>query len=357
MTRNEGSGFRLPEGNRAILLTPPGGAAIAVVRVVGDGVARFLADHFDKPVATGRCVHGTLRDGERVLDDPVVVLAQNGRAVDLNLHGGPWVVRSVLELTRRRGFDVDPAPQVPLSTESVDADGDIEREVLRYLPLAPTELALRVLLAQESAWKAFDQGSIDPGERAAILNDHSLHWLLHPPRVAIIGIPNVGKSTLANRLFARERSITADLPGTTRDWVGEVANLDGLAVMLVDTPGMRETTDPIEREAIERSREVVAAADLVVLVLDPTQPRDPGQAALERADPGALRVLNKSDREGGWEVDQPVIRTVATTGKGIDALRTAIREHFLGPAPFDVSRPRCWTERQRSHLLHKQASP
>jgi tRNA modification GTPase len=202
-----------------------------------------------------------------------------------------------------------------------------------------------------------NQGSIDPDERAEILEDRSLHWLLHPPRVAIIGIPNVGKSTLANQLFAQERSITADLPGTTRDWVGEIANLDGLAVMLVDTPGLRETHDPIEREAIARSREVVSAADLVVLVLDPTQPREPGQAALERADPGALRVLNKSDRIGGWQVDEPVLHTVATTGRGIDALRTAIREHFLGPAPFDVSRPRCWTERQRSQLLHQQASP
>src|SRR6185503_2714425 len=96
-------------------------------------------------------------------------------------------------------------------------------------------------------------------------------WMLHPPRVAIVGEANVGKSTLANQLFAQERSITADLPGTTRDWVGEVANVDGLPVTLVDTPGVRETADEVEREAIARSGEQVAAADLILLVLDATR--------------------------------------------------------------------------------------
>ena len=98
----------------------------------------------------------------------------------------------------------------------------------------------------------------------AILADRSLWWLLHPPRVAIVGRPNVGKSTLANQLFARERSITADLPGTTRDWVGELADVNGLAVMLVDTPGLRDAADPIERAAIAGARGQIAAADLVV---------------------------------------------------------------------------------------------
>ena len=129
-----------------------------------------------------------------------------------------------------------------------------------------------------------------------IRDDHSLYWLLHPPRVAIIGVPNAGKSTLANRLFAQERSITADLPGTTRDWVGEIANVDGLAVMLVDTPGLRHTDDPIESEAIRRSKGQIERADLVVLVLDVTQPRDPDQLALEAAHRCALVVVNKSDQ-------------------------------------------------------------
>jgi tRNA modification GTPase len=215
------------------------------------------------------------------------------------------------------------------------------------LPLATTELAVRALLAQTTAWHDIaEKGS--PGEGAAALADRSLYWLLHPPRIAIVGVPNVGKSTLANQLLARDRLITSNVAGTTRDWVGELANLDGLAVMLVDTPGVRETIDPVEREAIARSRVQVKAADLVILVLDPTQPHDAGQAALAREHPGALWVVNKADlKDGGWD---QAIRTVATSGQGVDALRNAIRMHFLGPAPFEFTRRRWWTERQKEFL-------
>jgi len=192
----------------------------------------------------------------------------------------------------------------------------------------------------------------DPAwEVRSVLEDRGLYWLLHPPRVAIVGVPNVGKSTVANQLFAQERSITADLPGTTRDWVGEIANIDGLAVMLVDTPGVRQTQDAIEREAIERSREQVGAADLVVMVLDATRDLSE-QRDLLAAYPSALCVMNKVDRPKTWEVPDggAWIQTVATTGSGVDRLRDAIKRQFLGTGPFDVNQPRWWTRRQREIL-------
>ena len=142
---------------RAILLTPPGGAAIAVVRLAGPGAAGFLSRHFSRPAAPGRCVHGTLSDGPRVIDDPVVVLHAGGAVADVNLHGGPWVVRSVLELARREGFETIESPGLPLPDEAVDAETQLGRDVLRYLPMARTELAVRVLLAQEEAWARLKQ--------------------------------------------------------------------------------------------------------------------------------------------------------------------------------------------------------
>jgi small GTP-binding protein len=253
-------------------------------------------------------------------------------------------------LARRDGFEVIDRPDVPLPEAAVDGDTPVWREVEQYLPLATTELALRTLLAQPVAWQELGRSPPTHEQSERILVDRSLQWLLRPPRVAIVGVTNVGKSTLANQMFGSQRAITADVPGTTRDWVGEVANLDGLAVMLVDTPGSRATDDPIELEAIERSGEQVAAADLVVLVLDPTQPREPSQAELERLNPSALRVVNKSDRIGCWKVDGSEIRTVATNGEGIDALRAAIRRRFLGAEAIDVAQPRCWTLRQRELL-------
>ena len=86
-----------------------------------------------------------------------------------------------------------------------------------------------MLLNQPAAWRK----GIDP---AAMLKDMTLWRLLHPPKIAIVGEPNVGESTLANRLFGQQRSITADVPGTTRDWVGEMADIGGLAAMLIEYP-------------------------------------------------------------------------------------------------------------------------
>jgi tRNA modification GTPase len=156
---------------------------------------------------------------------------------------------------------------------------------------------------------------------------------------------------LANQLFARERSIVADVPGTTRDWVGEMANVDGLLVMLVDTPGMRETADGIEREAIERSGEEVRRADLVIVVLDPTQDSRE-QIELGRKYAGGIVVANKKDRPGVWDVREyfkDAIGSVATTGEGVEELKSEIRGRF-GVENMDLKRARWWTERQRREL-------
>jgi len=348
------SANNMPEpANRALLLTPPGGAAIAVVRICGPGVEAFLATHFSKTARPNRAVHGDLFDGVHVLDDPVIVVSAGGGVADINLHGGPWVVRSVMELARRNGFSIvsggqtDDGEMHSLPADSVDADSDLEREILTHLPLARTELGVRALLAQTDA-RATLGGSRAEIER--MRNDRSLWWLLHPPRVAIVGLPNVGKSTLANQLFAQERSITADLPGTTRDWVGEVADIDGLPVMLVDTPGLRQADDPIEAVAIARAGDQIAAADLVIVVLDASEADLAGQLNLLGQYPGAISVLNKCDRAAPAGGEWPgAIRTVATSDEGIDDLRSAITTRF-GCHDLDISRPRCWTARQFENL-------
>jgi small GTP-binding protein len=314
----------------AIVLTPPGKAAIAVVRLVGE-TAEFLARHFSRPVPPGRPVHGNLTDGDRIIDDPVAVVHAGG--VDLSLHGGPWVVRQVLELASRNGFEIVHPLQPPLPLEAVDGDDEIEREMLAHLPLARTEMALRLLLAQRAAWRRLSSQSSPgaPGLSPQSYPDPSLWWLLHPPRVAIVGAPNVGKSTLANQLFAQERSITADQPGTTRDWVEEIADVDGLAVRLTDTPGLRESADPIEQAAITASGGQIQSADLIVLVVDATQPLEEQRRWTGRY-PQALVVRNKCDQAVDMraiDVAKPHIHTIATNGDGVDHLRQTIRRRFM----------------------------
>ncbi len=323
--------------NRALLLTAPGIAAIAVVRLSGPSVRPFLAAHFSKPPAPGKTVHGDLRDGDDVIDDAVVVLIRDDLA-DLSLHGGLWVVKRTLGLAERAGFTLADGDTAP------DATDLLEAEVEQSLPFARTELAVRALLAQPAAWK-----SLDPADAPAILADRGLYHLLNPPRVAIVGPPNVGKSTLANQLFGQERSIVADLPGTTRDWVGELATVNGLPVTLIDTPGLRQTPDPIEREAIARSTAVAGGADLVIVVLDATVPLSDQQLLLSNH-PNATVVINKSDR---GLLPVPGIPTIATTGVGLPELRLAICRHFQCDN-WDPSKPRWWTQRQRARLQSQE---
>jgi small GTP-binding protein len=194
-----------------------------------------------------------------------------------------------------------------------------------------------MLLDQPDAWRRI--GGTDAAE---VLRDRTLWRMLNPPRVAVVGEPNVGKSTLANRLFGQRVSITADMPGTTRDWVGEFADIDGAAVMLVDTPGRRDAEDAIERAAIEASMEQIAGSDLVLNILDATvRPGDVNR----RED--ILVVINKIDQPAGWDF-QPLnaVEISAKTGQGMEKLRGEIHRR-LGIARVNESRPRWWTERQR----------
>jgi len=161
-------------------------------------------------------------------------------------------------------------------------------------------------------------------------------------RAAIVGRPNVGKSSLLNRLLRTSRAIVTEIPGTTRDTLEETLNLQGIPVVLVDTAGIvEETEDPIERLGIERSRAALAQAELALLVADVSQPltdADRAIAALVQGKP-ALVVLNKvdlvQDPPASWPFQQEAHRPLpaaarvpvsALTGQGLERLEEAIVE-------------------------------
>jgi len=336
----------MSDENRAVLMTGRGAAAIAVIRLLGPGVDGFLAKYFLRKVTAGRCVHGDLQDDAgQVVDDPVVVAGENW--ADLNIHGGPWVIQRVLDLAQQFGFTTtetfQPEPDI------CDGETIIDREIEAYLPLARSELAIKVLLAQHEAWLEGDL--ITPSAAAEILQDRSLYHLLSPPRIAIVGIPNAGKSTLANQLFAQQRSIVSEIAGTTRDWVGEYANIDGLPVMLVDTPGIHATKDEIEREAIAHSHREIQSAELIIALLDVTRHLEEQLPIFQRMNIGIF-VANKCDQKNRWEFTG-ALRISAATGDGLDELRSKIKCHFAVDV-VDPSRPRWWTTRQ-ADLLRKFA--
>jgi tRNA modification GTPase len=157
--------------------------------------------------------------------------------------------------------------------------------------------------------------------------------------LAIVGRPNAGKSSLFNRLVQRERAIVTASPGTTRDLVTERISLDGIPLELVDTAGLREGLEEAEQLGIARSREALADAALVLVVLDATQPLNDEEHRLLEAVQGrpALVVVNKCDLaeavdQAGAMDGVPTLRTSALTGTGIAELRERILALATGGA-------------------------
>ncbi|MGB7190866.1 MAG: tRNA uridine-5-carboxymethylaminomethyl(34) synthesis GTPase MnmE [Acidobacteriaceae bacterium] len=155
--------------------------------------------------------------------------------------------------------------------------------------------------------------------------------------LAIVGRPNVGKSSLFNCLVERERAIVTAMPGTTRDLVTETVSLGGIPVQLVDTAGLREALDEAESMGIQKSREALADADVALVVLEAGTPLREDEAALIASLEGrrALIVRNKSDLELGSgptpELPLGAVNTSALTGAGIDELRASLLEMVRNP--------------------------
>ncbi len=339
------------DGGTAILLTAPGVGALGTIRLRGPHVREFLTRHLSCDAQDGLAVHGTFCSSGRVIDDPVVAWDAKAQQAELHVHGGHWVIHEILEAASSAGFMVVDRPGLPLPPDAVDADTSLEGEILQWLPLAVTREAAASLLAQAEAWRAI-LARAQAGQPIDIKNlaaDRALGWLLSPPRVAIVGVPNAGKSTLANALFARERTITADLAGTTRDWIEDAANLDGFPVRLIDTPGLRAAECCIEQQAIASAKKIIAQADLILLLLDPTCRGDAVQADLRATCPDALTVWSKADLPQDKATDDGALRTSARQGTGLGELRQAIRSRF-GCESLPLSRACTWTARQRSIL-------
>lgn len=158
-------------------------------------------------------------------------------------------------------------------------------------------------------------------------------------QVVLAGRPNTGKSSLFNALAGAERAIVTDVPGTTRDLVTDVVDIDGMAVTLVDTAGLRETGDIVELEGVGRARRAAGAADCVVVVLDASDGLHESEHALLAATRGRARVIaiNKSDLAPAIEALDGVEAAVsvsARTGAGLTELRTAISNALIGHEPM-----------------------
>lgn len=155
-------------------------------------------------------------------------------------------------------------------------------------------------------------------------------------KLAIIGKPNVGKSSLLNCLLKEKRAIVTDIPGTTRDIIEEFISLDGIPVKITDTAGIRETEDEVEKIGVEKSREKIDEADLVVLMLDSSRPlEDEDREIIEKVkDKKYVVLMNKNDLEKKISDEdikelKNIIYISAKTGFGIDELKKKVKDLFF----------------------------
>ncbi|MEX0774901.1 MAG: GTPase [Phycisphaeraceae bacterium] len=285
------------------------------------------------------------------IDRGMAVLTEHRAGADawaqLLPHGGPRVVRKIIALLIELGaeYDAEPSPR-DLYPE---AKSDLEADMLAVLAQAASPAAIEVLLAQPALWRQVEARANE--DFAAWCDQVSarsvvLDRLVTPPTVVVVGRPNVGKSTLTNRMLGRAASVVADLPGTTRDWVAGLAEIaarsahepaslnSAVAVRWLDTPGLRRSDDAIEQQAIQLAGAVMASADVLIALRDPVLDW-PEAGALPR-EPD-LWVVNKVDlAPAATPSDHLVIS--ALTGHGLRALESAILDHL------DMShmKPECW---------------
>jgi len=161
--------------------------------------------------------------------------------------------------------------------------------------------------------------------------------LTYPAKIVFAGAPNVGKSSLLNRVAGYERSIVQNQPGTTRDTVGVELALGGFPVTISDTAGLRNTDDQLESAGISRAREILEESDLIVHLMDGAAPPSPEEAEFRERYPRALSVLHKCDQPLHIEraADQSHVQVSALTGAGIEELIELILRNIVPRTPKD----------------------
>ena len=283
------------------------GGVIAVQQVLArvleqPGVRRALPGEFSqRAVLNGRL---DLTRAEAMSD---LVGARSQRAAQLAMAGLDGGIQKKMVVLRERLLD---------QLSELEARVDFEED----LPPLNGEALLQELQAVRLELLML----VADGERGSVVR--------HGLRVALVGRPNVGKSSLLNLLSRRERAIVTDLPGTTRDLLESEIVLDGVPITLLDTAGIRSTSDAVEQLGIARSRDALASADLVLLLFDLAQGwSDDDQALFALIPEGVpcLRVGNKADLQLDADVDAASVADVrlsAVTGDGEQALVRGVLE-------------------------------
>jgi tRNA modification GTPase len=334
---------------RLALAGPFGLCAIGVIQLAGKGSIELFNRFFSKPLPEefGKITLGTFRDDTGRTVDQILAVKLGGPIVEITCHGGIRITQRIIDTLKRAGATlVEPETLIP---ESFGITDPLASEIYRLLPAAKTTLAVKYLLAQLDGdlGKLLKTGGDEASRKSALAYWPAIRFLLEGVRIAIAGPPNVGKSTLLNELTQSKQALVADLPGTTRDYVQVETEFTGLPATLIDTAGLGRTADPLADEVRRRSLTQIAAADLVLVLLDATDPNSNQQFIneLPKNISRAIVLINKIDRVEGKTLSSkpalpeawPEIKISAMTGQNLEQLSSMIWKQ-LGLEGFDYRR-------------------
>ncbi|WP_461198908.1 tRNA uridine-5-carboxymethylaminomethyl(34) synthesis GTPase MnmE [Enterococcus sp. N249-2] len=380
----------------AAISTPPGEGAISIVRLSGDQAIAIADRIFTSSKSLAEVPSHTIHYGhiidpveERLMDEVMLSVMKQPRTftredvVEINCHGGIVVVNQLLQLVLRQGarlaepgeftkraflngrVDLSQAEAVMdliraktdkamnLAINQLDGNlshliRQLRQDILQTLAQVEVnidypeyddveELTTRLLLEKAQMVKAQIESLLATAQQGKILREGL--------STAIIGRPNVGKSSLLNHLLKEEKAIVTDIAGTTRDVIEEYVNVRGVPLKLIDTAGIRDTEDVVEKIGVERSRKALKEAELILLVLNQSERITPQDQQLLALTEGTRRIilLNKTDLPAqitseelrSYITDEPVFSVSVLNNEGLDQLEQAIADLFFGGKTTD----------------------
>ncbi|HAI12537.1 MAG TPA: hypothetical protein DCM28_12590 [Phycisphaerales bacterium] len=315
------------------LTTPANTAgAVALIQLHGQGVKGLLSELTlrtqwdDNKVYL--CDFGGIDEG--------LVVCLGDEWAQLMPHGGLRVIELLCEKLLDLGCHHKQASNRQIFPE---ASSDFQADMLATIAHAPSPAAIDLLLAQLENWQ-----NVTLDSSTILADTNKLDRLCDMPSIVVVGPANVGKSTLTNRMLGYAASIVADLPGTTRDWVGGMAQLRGVAVRWMDTPGIRSSDDAVEQQAIQLAKQVIEQADVLVYMSDLQNGFEQAGKPHRKPDILLLNKIDTVDEQTQKQMPPDVLAVSATTGQGMAELIEQIL-HLLGLHHIDAATPWAFSKR------------
>ena len=372
----------------AAIATAMAGSGIGIVRISGEEAVSITDQIFHMPggkklsdMETHTIHYGHIRDGEEVIDEVMVLLMRGPRSytredtVEIDCHGGVYVMKRILETVIKYGarpaepgeftkraflngrIDLSQAESVidvisaknefALKSSMKQLSGSVSNAIKEIRGIVLHEIAFIESALDDPEHISLDgypeqlQGIVEEvsGKIEKLLSTSDNGKILKEGiSTVIVGKPNAGKSSLLNTLLGEERAIVTDIAGTTRDVLEEQINLNGIILNIIDTAGIRDTEDVVEKIGVDKAKKYVKDADLIIYVVDSSTALDENDFEIMELlrDKTAVVLMNKSDlqpvttaEEVKSHLDKTVISISAKEQVGIDTLEETIKELFF----------------------------